>query len=123
MGACETTPATTHTGKPAPAPNPATHNQLALSPLPIIGRRLPGVQLVRPRPRPPGRQGLRALQLDPGPRDGTNPGSGEESQHHSPSPTNESHRVRSARALDKQIPMGADYGDWSYLMLPGVDPG
>src|SRR5206468_5025991 len=65
MGACETTPPATHTGEPATSPNPANPatSRLFLTP----NHRPPpaSVQLVRPRPRPDGRTGLRALQLDP----------------------------------------------------------
>src|SRR6266567_4501332 len=51
----------------------------------------------------PGAPGLRTLQLDPGPCDGTNPAPARKvSRTGPPSPTTRSHRVRSARPLDKQ---------------------
>lgn len=62
MGACETTPITTHTGEPASNPShPPTPKEafLALNDRPSLA----GIQLVRPRPLVP--HGLRALQLDP----------------------------------------------------------
>src|SRR5215470_14956458 len=74
MGGCETTPPDSRTDprKPAPPrPRQATTRRAFLA----CDHRPPlaGVKLVRPRPRPDGRYGLRALQLDPRPRRGTKP--------------------------------------------------
>jgi len=74
MGACETTPATSHEPGKAPAPGgprtKTTQQQRPRSSLPIIGRRLAASSsFVLARALQARR--LRALQLDPRPRDST----------------------------------------------------
>jgi len=70
MGACETTPATSHNRgarkRPPHQDNPRRRRFLAPDHRPPLS----GVKLVRPRLRLAG-AALRALQLDPRPRDGT----------------------------------------------------
>src|SRR6266704_5391294 len=65
MGACETTPTTTRDR--GNQPSGPSHTQPAERLFLASDRRppLPGIKLVRPRPRLPG-AALRALQLDPG---------------------------------------------------------
>ena len=75
MGGCQTTPPdparpTRRTPLANPCPRQPTTGSLFLAP----DHRPPlaGIKLVRPRPRPEGALTLRTLQLDPGPRSGTN---------------------------------------------------
>jgi hypothetical protein len=113
MGACETTPTTTHTtGKPAhPTPGPRTHNQQAL-PRPrssaAAGRR----QARSSSPAPC--RALWAPGAPAGPRTTRRhePAAREEGQHNSPtqSPAARGHQARPARPLDKQDPHGCGDG-------------
>src|SRR5215470_16459838 len=104
MGACETTPPATRPRGPASDP-PTTANPPGSSSLPMIGRRLPASSsFVLTAAR------LRALQLDTA-RAAAQTGSDEEKpQHQAPHPpaaTDSGHRVRSARLLTAEAPMGA----------------
>jgi hypothetical protein len=71
---------------------------------------LAGIKLVRPRPAPlTGAYRLRALQLDPGPRDDTT-GSDEESHHNTYTPTRRPSQVTGSdlhALLTARPPMGA----------------
>src|SRR5215469_8956453 len=107
MGGCETTPPDSRTGPPGsqyPRPRRATTQRafLARDHRPPLA----GVKLVRPRPRPDGREGLRALQLDPRPRSGREP-----SATRKPSTTANPANTRppgqdSTRSLTAKAPMG-----------------
>src|SRR5215470_878742 len=111
MGACETTPPATRPRGPASDP-PTTANPPGSSSLPMIGRRLPASSsFVLTAAR------LRALQLDTA-RAAAQTGSDEEKpQHQAPHPpaaTDSGHRVRSARLLTAEAPMGAK----TYFQMP-----
>jgi len=104
MGACETTPTTSHDRESRQAtPTPKTTHQerppfLAPDHRPTLG----SVKLVRPRLRPAG-AALRALQLDPA-RATAQASSDEETRHQqshpNPAAGEPGHRVNSALPLD-----------------------
>ena len=72
---------------------------------------LAGVKLVRPRRRPAGRPGLRALQLDPDRAPArTRQLRAKPQQQAPPTPTAGGHRARPARPLDSRDPHGCGYG-------------
>ena len=81
------------------------------SSLPIIGRRLPASSSFVLAPRLPARA-LRALQLDPGPRDGTNRqrrGKATNQSRPAPAASDKGHRAKPARPLDTGGPHGCGY--------------
>jgi hypothetical protein len=102
MGGCETTPPDSRTGPGTPANTSSTATTTRqLSSLAIIGRRLPASSsflLAAAR--------LRGLQLDPRPRGGAELAAVRNAQHNSQPRRLPGHRVRTARSLDSEGPMG-----------------
>jgi len=106
MGACETTP-TSHAHRGSQPTDPRPQQPAGSSSLPIIGRRSPASSSFVLAPRPPRAPTAPGAPTGPRTTRRHEPGTCKESQQNRPpSPTTRSHRVRSARPLDKQDPHG-----------------
>ena len=117
MGACETTPATSREPGKARQATAAPDNPAAKGRAPLLApdHRPPlgGVKLVRPRRRALRAHRPRALQLDPRPRDSTNPAATRKRGNSSPQPGGQAKQVTGAIQhcpLTRESPMGAISG-------------
>jgi hypothetical protein len=122
MGACETTPTTTHTGKPArPPPKPSDPETSRLFLAPDHRPPLARLQLVRPRPAPWQAPRLRALQLDPDRAAARNPAPARKARRtvHPARRSPAGHRANPPRPLDKGTPHGCANLE---VELRGLDP-